>query len=161
MFMWSMTLFRLVHVTMALWSEQLTLILLLSLTKSSDERCNARTCDTLSSEFNIEQIELALSHGSSSWSVVTTGDPAYAVCLRHTTKEEKRTANISPCVCGRQTTHGNERHGEHPMPCAIPKTHGVLFAVCCPSPHGKVKRVTPPRRRRRPGVGRECSLPSA
>jgi hypothetical protein len=89
----------------------------------------------------------------------TIGDPAYVVCLRHTAKEEKRTAKLSPCVCTRQITHGNERHGEQPMPCAIRKTHGELFAVCCRRPHGIVKHLTPPRRRRRSGVGRKCSLP--
>jgi hypothetical protein len=73
---------------------------------------------------------------------LTTGDPSYAVCLRHTAKLQKRTAKLSPWVCARQTTHGNERHGKHPMPCAFPKTHGEVFAVCCPSSHGRVKQLT-------------------
>jgi hypothetical protein len=42
-------------------------------------------------------LSLQQSTGSERWtSSTTTGDPAYAVCLQHTAKEEKRMANISP-----------------------------------------------------------------
>jgi hypothetical protein len=72
----------------------------------------------------------------------TTGEPSYAVCLRHTAKGRRHTAALLPCVSSRRTPHGDAGHGERPMPCAISQTHGEEFTVCPVPTHGEVKQQT-------------------
>jgi hypothetical protein len=70
---------------------------------------------------------------------LTTGDAPFAVCLGHTVKPQKPTANPLPCA-----THGKAhtvtRHRQRrPLPCAIYRAHGKRVCRVPLSTHGKKK----------------------